>query len=351
MDYTKELHRTRNIPLTVVEHADSRIILLRADLWEAGVKTTIGQCLVAHEIETGRITNSTRALVVHGAGNTVTSVQIAAEEQGLDVEVIAVVYAETSRSIRERLQRRGIRMVAEAQRAQGREGRMTTAEELCQREKGYVMIEQHEQPLIIDIQRETLGQRIAEEVPEATHFIAGVGTGGTVFGIGSALRNVAPQVRVVALEGVGSTLSLWHAYCGAQHLAFKEQEQAIAAALRTYAAAGMLTKLTADSSRPPDQWFEIDIHFPPHVRGTVGIEGLGVGGPTQLILDNITSLDEVRIVTDVQARDGVDALAEHEIYSVESAGANFFTALGIANELQARGKKPGTIISVVTAKK
>ncbi|MBI2990119.1 MAG: pyridoxal-phosphate dependent enzyme [Candidatus Magasanikbacteria bacterium] len=344
----EELKRARTIPLTRIEHAGSEIFLFRADLLEAGVKRSIGCCLLAHYLETGRANESTQALVVHGAGNTVSSVKLAVEKFGLKAEVIAVIYAETSARVIHDLKARDIDVVAAGPRSEGQRGRLSVAEELCSRESGYVLIEQHEEPLIVDIQNKTFGRRIAEGIRDPTHFIAGVGTGGTVFGIGAALRKANPKIKVIALEGVGSTLSLWQAYARVQDEPFEKQKIVIEKTLSAYADAGMIVSLETHPDADREEWFEISIDFPESTEGVLGIEGLGVGNPTELIKNHISMLNAVRIVTDTEAARGMEALEAYGIRAVESAGANFFAALRLAEELQSRGEK-GRIITIVTA--
>jgi len=55
-----------------------------------------------------------------------------------------------------------------------------------------------------DIHRRTTAREILEQVPELDAFVAGVGTGGTVTGVGKALRAARPHARVVAVEPAAS---------------------------------------------------------------------------------------------------------------------------------------------------
>lgn len=344
----KELKRARLVPITYLNHAGSTIALFRADMLEAGVKQAIGRCLVANAIDTGQINGHTRAVVIHGAGNTVSAVKSGIDELGLGVRVIAVIYRETSPHIWQRLKHQGIEVVAETPRIDGRGGRLETVSQLCETNHGYVLLEQHETELIVDIQRKTFGVRIAEEV-ETTHFVAGVGTGGTLFGIGQALRDINQQTQLIGVEGIGSTLTLWHTYLRVPDQSFNVQKLAIEVALEKYKAAGMLTELICHPNNESNEWFEINIDFPDTITGTVGIEGLGVGDPTQMIMNHLPMLNSCRIVTDEQMRQGQQALETHGILAFESAGANFFAAMQLAEELQ-RQNQHGVITTIVTAR-
>jgi cysteine synthase len=84
---------------------------------------------------------------------------------------------------------------------EGMTGAVFAAEELCRAHADYVMPQQFQNPANPDAHRRTT----AVEILEATDgrldaFVAGVGTGGTVTGVGEVLKAKRPEVRVVAVE-------------------------------------------------------------------------------------------------------------------------------------------------------
>ena len=92
--------------------------------------------------------------------------------------------------------------------ADGMKGSIAKAQELVDT-KGYFMPMQFENPANPAIHEATTGQEIIDafgkdDLPDA--FVAGVGTGGTLSGIGNALKNVDPKVKVYALEPAESPL-------------------------------------------------------------------------------------------------------------------------------------------------
>ncbi|MBI2342857.1 MAG: cysteine synthase family protein [Deltaproteobacteria bacterium] len=74
--------------------------------------------------------------------------------------------------------------------------------------KGYFSTDQFANPLNVACHRETTGQEILAQVGEGPVdcFVAGVGTGGTLLGVGRALRAVYPQIQVVAVEPTESAV-------------------------------------------------------------------------------------------------------------------------------------------------
>ena len=92
--------------------------------------------------------------------------------------------------------------------ADGMKGSIAKAQELVDT-KGYFMPMQFENPANPAIHEATTGQEIIDafgkdDLPDA--FVAGVGTGGTLTGIGHALKKVDPNVKVYALEPAESPL-------------------------------------------------------------------------------------------------------------------------------------------------
>lgn len=92
--------------------------------------------------------------------------------------------------------------------ADGMKGSIAKAQELVDT-KGYFMPMQFENPANPAIHGATTGQEIIDafgkdDLPDA--FVAGVGTGGTLSGIGHALKKADPNVKVYALEPAESPL-------------------------------------------------------------------------------------------------------------------------------------------------
>lgn len=79
-------------------------------------------------------------------------------------------------------------------------GAVFTAQELA-RERGYFMPQQFDNPANPEIHRRTTGPEIIEATEgRLDAFVAGVGTGGTITGVGEVLRNARVPARIVAVE-------------------------------------------------------------------------------------------------------------------------------------------------------
>jgi cysteine synthase len=64
----------------------------------------------------------------------------------------------------------------------------------------YVTLDQFENPANPLAHYETTGVEIIRDVPEITHFVAGMGTGGTLMGTGKRLKEYNPAIQVVGVE-------------------------------------------------------------------------------------------------------------------------------------------------------
>jgi cysteine synthase A len=83
---------------------------------------------------------------------------------------------------------------------EGMTGAIHAAQELVD-EHGYFMPQQFQNPANPEIHRETTGPEIVEATGgELDAFVAGVGTGGTITGVGEVLRARGIEARIVAVE-------------------------------------------------------------------------------------------------------------------------------------------------------
>lgn len=89
--------------------------------------------------------------------------------------------------------------------AQGMRGAVARAEELLRVTKNAVMPQQFKHPANPDIHRRTTAEEIWNDTEgEIDYFVAGVGTGGTITGVGQALKPRKRSLRVIAVEPADS---------------------------------------------------------------------------------------------------------------------------------------------------
>jgi cysteine synthase A len=78
------------------------------------------------------------------------------------------------------------------------------AEELLAEHPDYFMPQQFSNPANPAVHRETTARELLRQFERIDAFVAGVGTGGTITGVGQVLRAERPGVRIIAVEPAAS---------------------------------------------------------------------------------------------------------------------------------------------------
>ncbi len=73
-------------------------------------------------------------------------------------------------------------------------------EEKLGKKKNYFAVKQFDTPWNVEAYQKTLGKEMTKELGKIDCFVAGVGTGGTLIGVGKALMKINPKVKLIAVE-------------------------------------------------------------------------------------------------------------------------------------------------------
>jgi cysteine synthase A len=166
------------------------------------VKDRIGVAMVDALEAIGRVRPGITTLVEPTSGNTGIALAFVAAARGY--RLILVMPETMSVERRKMLKLLGAELVL-TEGARGMRGAIARADELLKEIPDAVIPQQFQNPANPEIHRRTT----AEEIWNDTHgeidvFIAGVGTGGTITGVGQALKARKPGLQVIAVEPADS---------------------------------------------------------------------------------------------------------------------------------------------------
>ncbi|MCL6538046.1 MAG: cysteine synthase [Acidothermus sp.] len=131
------------------------------------------------------------------SGNTGISLAMVARQRGY--RLICVMPENTSVERRQLLQMWGASIIL-SPAAGGSNQAVRLAKQLAAEHPNWVMLYQYGNPANAQAHYETTGPEIVADLPTITHFVAGLGTTGTLMGCGRFLREHVPGVQIVAAE-------------------------------------------------------------------------------------------------------------------------------------------------------
>ena len=163
----------------------------------ASVKDRIGVAMI-EAMEAAGIIGPQTVLVEPTSGNTGIALAYVAAARGY--RLILVMPESMSIERRKMLQLLGAELHL-TPAAQGMRGAIAKAEELLRQDKNAVMPQQFKHLANPEIHRRTTAEEIWNDTKgEIDVFVAGVGTGGTITGVGQVLKPRKPSLRVIAVE-------------------------------------------------------------------------------------------------------------------------------------------------------
>jgi cysteine synthase len=250
------------------------------------VKDRIGVAMIDAAEEEGLIERGRSVIVEPTSGNTGIALAMVCAARGY--ELILTLPEGMSRERAKLLRAYGAE-VRETPSLGGMGEAVGLAEEIREQRKGF-MPQQFSNPANPEIHRRTTAEEIwADTGGEVGAFVAGVGTGGTITGVGQVLKERNPEALVVAVEPATSPVL---------------------------------------SGGPPG----------PHK-----IQGIGAGFVPEVLDRSV--IDEVVAVEDEDALETARLLARKEgILSGVSAGANVRAALDVARRPELAGSRVVTVI-------
>ncbi|EFI52004.1 cysteine synthase A [Afipia sp. 1NLS2] len=188
--------RLRRLP---EQHGVKATILAKLEYFNpaASVKDRIGAAMVKAMEEAGAINKDT-VLIEPTSGNTGIALAFVAASRGYRLKLVMPDSMSIER--RKMLAFLGAEIVL-TPAAQGMNGAIATAEELVRTTPNAVMPQQFKNPANPAVHRQTTAEEIWNDTAgNLDIFVAGVGTGGTITGVGQVLKPRKPSLRIVAVE-------------------------------------------------------------------------------------------------------------------------------------------------------
>lgn len=142
------------------------------------------------------ILKSGSVIVEPTSGNTGIGIALVGKLKGY--KVVIVMPETMSKERRDMIKAYGAELVL-TEGKKGMKGAIEMAEKLV-KEKGYFMPQQFENKANPQKHYETTAEEILRDIPDIDVFVAGVGSGGTIVGVGRKLKELKPDVKVVAVE-------------------------------------------------------------------------------------------------------------------------------------------------------
>ena len=160
------------------------------------VKDRIAKAMVLDAEADGTLGPGKRILEP-SSGNTGIALAMIARIRGYPITV--VMPENTSPERRQMLEVFGADIVP-SPGAEGSNGAVRLARRMALEQPDWVFLYQYANEANPRVHYETTGPEILRDVPDVTHFVAGLGTSGTVLGVGTYLKEMHPDIEVYAVE-------------------------------------------------------------------------------------------------------------------------------------------------------
>lgn len=160
------------------------------------IKDRAALAMVTAAQEQGRLTPGC-TILEPTSGNTGISLAMVAKLRGYGL--VCVMPENTSIERRQLLEMYGARIIL-SPAAGGSNQAVAVAKQLAAQHPDWVMLYQYGNPANAEAHYRTTGPELLDDLPAITHFVAGLGTTGTLMGVGRYLREKVPDVEIVAAE-------------------------------------------------------------------------------------------------------------------------------------------------------
>jgi cysteine synthase A len=204
-DATKLIGRTPLVRINRLYGDSLAIVLAKLEFYNPAnsVKDRIGVAIIDAAEASGQLQPG-GTIVEATSGNTGIALAFVGAARGY--KVIRTMPDTMSRERRTLLRAFGAELVL-TPGSEGMKGAVARSEQVAAETPGAILARQFANPANPDIHRKTTAVEIWNDTDGAVDFVvAGVGTGGTITGVGQVLKENKPEVRIIAVEPSESPL-------------------------------------------------------------------------------------------------------------------------------------------------
>jgi cysteine synthase B len=160
------------------------------------VKDRIALSMINEAEQDGTLTPG-RTIIEPSSGNTGIAMAMICQIRGYHLKI--VLPGNVSPERRQLLEVFGTEII-DSPGAEGSNGAVRMAQALSEEHPEWVFLYQYANEANPKAHYRTTGPEIWKDVPEITHFVAGLGTSGTLMGVGTYLKEQNPEIKILAVE-------------------------------------------------------------------------------------------------------------------------------------------------------
>ncbi|WP_152193035.1 cysteine synthase A [Georgenia satyanarayanai] len=204
-DVTALIGRTPLVRLNRVTEGLGATVLAKLEFYNPAnsVKDRIGVSIVNAAEQSGALPPG-GTIVEATSGNTGIALAMVGAARGYNV--VLAMPETMSRERRALLRAFGAELVL-TPGSEGMKGAVAKAEEIAAERKGAILAKQFANEANPAIHRQTTAEEVWNDTDgEVDYFVAGIGTGGTITGVGQVLKERKPGVKVIAVEPAESPI-------------------------------------------------------------------------------------------------------------------------------------------------